>query len=535
MAAKLGKKKTNNKIDLETRILATFSLMEISKTDAANISAADIEELYKKIADLNEKVLEDEKALDLVIEHQLEDINNIDQLKERIYRSRAINAYKQLGYFGLASGQTNEHEMSGAEILATLMHEAGIKNADELSAAACSGELDDESADKLHKELSGRMGFFKKRLTEDFATYNQENAKNNSIELIREDIEEYTFEKNPTKSYEFNVNKEQKNFRHDIRNDFNQTTKPDFLKLYGTMLTEGKNAAQKSSIGSTYPVFRQMIEASVGKDAADAEIDQALGISPEEAAQPGIETKRKAAYKEKCTELYFKTVAGLLSQKYEYNLSHRTDSNWPTYLQTIDNVYIRGLCSSQNDIAALAFQDPDYKQQFESKAKEHQLSKELRDETADMQIVSIHHKFPIGAVYDVYDQILPSCSEDRKKEKCSKLVNNRSNMVYVIGQEMHQSLEAKRQMNFRKNQDAMIFAARINCAGLKNIMRQLPAYMQEGLNKYVKIGENDKTKDITSSMKFSEPTEITTIRDEIKDSPDHVPALKKMNRYYTER
>lgn len=235
-----------------------------------------------------------------------------------------------------------------------------------------------------------------------------------------------------------------------MRDDFKRTTKPDFLKLYGTMLTEGKNAAQGSSFGSTYPAFREMIEKSVGKDAADAEIDQALGISPEEAAQPGIEAKRKAAYKEKCTELYFKTVAGLLSQKQEYNLSHNTNSDYRIYMQTIDNKYIRSLCNGENDIAALAFQDPDYKQQYESKAREHQLNREMRDETADMQIVSVHHKFPVGAVYDVYDQILTSHSEDLKKEKCSKLVNNRSNMVFVIGQDMHQSLEAKGKMDFRK-------------------------------------------------------------------------------------
>lgn len=183
------------------------------------------------------------------------------------------------------------------------------------------------------------------------------------------------------------------------------------------MLTEGKNAAQGSSFGSTYPAFREMIEKSVGKDAADAEIDQALGISPEEAAQPGIEAKRKAAYKEKCTELYFKTVAGLLSQKQEYNLSHNTNSDYRIYMQTIDNKYIRSLCNGENDIAALAFQDPDYKQQYESKAREHQLNREMRDETADMQIVSVHHKFPVGAVYDVYDQILTSHSEDLKKRK----------------------------------------------------------------------------------------------------------------------
>ena len=81
MAAKPGKKKTNQKIALETRILATFSLIEICKTDAQNIGSADIEELYKKIAALNEKAFEDEKALDIVAEHGLDEIASVDHLK----------------------------------------------------------------------------------------------------------------------------------------------------------------------------------------------------------------------------------------------------------------------------------------------------------------------------------------------------------------------------------------------------------------------------------------------------------------------
>ena len=91
MAAKPGKKKTNQKIALETRILATFSLIEICKTDAQNIGSADIEELYKKIAALNEKAFEDEKALDIVAEHGLDEIASVDHLKERIgVRERAV-------------------------------------------------------------------------------------------------------------------------------------------------------------------------------------------------------------------------------------------------------------------------------------------------------------------------------------------------------------------------------------------------------------------------------------------------------------
>lgn len=48
MAAKPGKKKTNQKIALETRILATFSLIEICKTDAQNIGSADHRRIVQK-------------------------------------------------------------------------------------------------------------------------------------------------------------------------------------------------------------------------------------------------------------------------------------------------------------------------------------------------------------------------------------------------------------------------------------------------------------------------------------------------------
>ncbi len=534
MAAKPGKKKTNNKIALETRILATFALIEICKTDAQNISNTDMEELYKKISTLNAKAFEDERALDIVAEHGLDEIENVEHLKERIYRNRAINAYKQLGYVGLTSGVAEEHEMSGAEILATIMHEAGIKNADALSVAACSGELDEESAGKLHKELNGKLNFLKKRLAADYEIYNEQKNKNTSVELLREDIEEYTFDKNKTASFDFKIRNEQKKFRDDLRDVFKRATKPDFLKLFGTMLTEGKNAINGNTIGGTYTAFREIIENSVGKENANAEIDQALGISPEEAALPTAEAKRKAAYKEKCMELYCKTAAGLLSQKYEYDYNHNNVINYGSYMSTVDNTYIRGLVAGQNNIAALAFQDPDYKQQFASKAKEHQMNKEMRDETAEMQIISIHHKFPVGAVYDVYDQILPSCS-DLKKEKCSHLVNNRSNMVYVIGQEMHQSLEAKGKMDFRKNQDTMMFAARLNCQAIRNLMHQLPQQLREGIKKYVKIGEKDSSKDISFNMKFTEPKEIGNIRENLNTSAEHISAAQKYARYYTER
>lgn len=184
--------------------------------------------------------------------------------------------------------------------------------------------------------------------------------------------------------------------------------------------------------------------------------------------------------------------------KQEYNLSHNTNSDYRIYMQTIDNKYIRSLCNGENDIAALAFQDPDYKQQYESKAREHQLNREMRDETADMQIVSVHHKFPVGAVYDVYDQILTSHSEDLKKkmqqagqQPQQHGFRHRAGHASVTG--------SKRQNGLPQNQDAMIFAARINVQAFRSVMSQLPPYMREGLKNTSKSAKMTRAKTSAST------------------------------------
>ena len=150
MAAKESKKPSIDKINLENRILAAFSLMEMCKTDAENISADDLTELYRKVADLNKRAFEDETVFNIVAEHELDQVSNIEQLKEKIRRNRVVSTYKQLGFFALCSGSTKERIPEAPEILATIMHNMGIKNADALSEAIVNRQLDDESADKLN-------------------------------------------------------------------------------------------------------------------------------------------------------------------------------------------------------------------------------------------------------------------------------------------------------------------------------------------------------------------------------------------------
>ena len=112
------------------------------------------------------------------------------------------------------------------------MYEAGIKNADELSVAIVKQELDEEKSDRLFKELNTRSGSLKKQLAADFKTYKDQNAANPLIEDIAKDISEYTYDKNRTLNYSYDVRKEQRSFRAALRESFNTGLKPEFLKLY---------------------------------------------------------------------------------------------------------------------------------------------------------------------------------------------------------------------------------------------------------------------------------------------------------------
>lgn len=187
-----------------------------------------------------------------------------------------------------------------------------------------------------------------------------------------------------------------------------------------------------------------------------------------------------------------------MSQKQEYNLSHNTNSDYRIYMQTIDNKYIRSLCNGENDIAALAFQDPDYKQQYESKAREHQLNREMRDETADMQIVSVHHKFPVGAVYDVYDQILTSHSEDLKKKNAASWSTTAATWFSSSGRTCISHWKQKAKWTSAKS-GCHDFAARINVQAFRSVMSQLPPYMREGLKNTSKSAKMTRAKTSAST------------------------------------
>ena len=555
MAAKSSPKKPSpDKLALDTRIMATFALMEIVNTDAENISEADFEEIFDKIKNMQKIAdeLTDEDVFNAVVNNNLESIKSTDDIRNKIGRSKVLNIYKQLGYFGLGKGETQEHRQSSAQILATMMYEARVTNADEIAEKIVMGELTEEDAKKLHQQLtngerllkeneeenskekkrSSGYDILKKRLIRDFKTYESQSVKNPVIEWIREDIEEYTFDKDQKLELDYSITTEQKPFREALRGKFNKNPKIDFFKFYGRILADGRNIAQNPSMSPSYPQFCQTLQSLAGDKDLGGVIDEALGISTKGMQPNQAESARQKAYIEKAKELYFKTIAGIICQKYEYIKRTNQDCDFGIYLQTINNKYIKGLTEGKNDLAVLAFQDPQKKTKKLSYAEELKMIKELRDETAEQQIISIHHgEITIGAASDVCERIVPCLDMHKKIEKSSEIVNHLSNFVYVIGQDVHQSMEPNGIIKIGSKPKGMIMATNVDARILKAVAHQLPPYINEGFKKYLKLKDGDTVKRVCGYMKLPESPQLEAFRTIVSMKSPHVPALQKFERY----
>lgn len=535
MAPKPSKKRPSpDKLALDTRIMATFALMEIVNTDAANISETDFEEIFSKIKNMQKiaEELSDEAVFDAVVSNNLDSIRSTEDLKNRINHSKVVNIYKQLGYFGLGKGETEAHQQSSAQILATMMYEAKVQNADEIAEKIVTGELSESDALNLHENLTKGHDILKRRLTRDFKTYNESSIQNPVIELVREDIEEYTFDEKQKLELDYSITTEQRPFREALRSKFNKSPKPDFFKFYGRILADGRNAAQNMKLSSNYQQFCQELKSLAGDKDLGSVIDEALNISTQGMEAPQAESARQKAYIEKAKELYFKTVAGLISQKYEYNTSIHQNSDYGVYLQTINNKYIKGLTEGKNDIGGLAFQNPKENTQKLSYVEEIKLNKSLRDDTAEQQIISIHHsEITIGSAFDVCDRIIPGYSMQEKIEKSSQIVNHPSNFVYVIGGDVHQSMEPDGTIKIGARPNGMIMATNVNARALRAVASQLPPHMNEGFKKYLKLKEDDSVKRISGFMKLPESPELEAFRTIVSTKSSHVSALQKFERY----
>lgn len=479
----------------------------------AAITDADIDQLYEDISRLNR--LDQEDDLETVLAYDLESVKNKDDLRNRIKEIRSQTAQRIFDYYELSDENAN--------LVRTVMANIGIAKdtAQKLSKAIAEKTLDapfdknKSMADRLYDMLQGKQKVLKEKLAIDYETYKQTKLPNPVIQDIEPNINEHLSGLTREESMEYETRREDYYFRQDLRRDFSSPDgiRQSFLKLYGTMMENGMNLAHDPNSASNYEAFRRQMEKMFGENHL-AEIDQALHLTPKGESPAELQERRIKLYTLKSQEIYFKTMAGILSHKKEFDYDNGNHVNdYMLYIQTVEHNFIRGLCNGETNVNCLAFIEPD-NTAAKSKAEELALNRKYKDDTAESQIVSVHHKLPIGAARDIFRKLFGKKDERTERKGCSALVNNLGNMSLIIGKRTHQMLEASGQYNVTAKSDNMIFAARINTALLELDHIKLPSYLKEGIKKYAL--PPSKNGIITVDMNFSEAPQIAQMRKKLK-------------------
>lgn len=497
--------------DLSKRLVIETAFLDYCRLSA--ITDADIDQLYEQVAKLNR--LEHDKDLETVIAYDLESVRNKDDLRLRIKEIRHQTAQKIFDYYNLSD--------ENAGIVRNAMTGIGIPKdtAQKLTAAIAERTLDQpfdqkkSMADKLYDMLQGKQKVLKEKLAVDYETYKQTKVPNPVIEDIEPSIQSHLSNMVRNKHLEYETQKKDVSFRKELRNIFksSQGIRPAFLKLYGTMMENGKNQAQKPDSASNFDAFRKQMEQMFGENAQE-ETDKALGLKAQGSLSKDLESERQKLYNTKCQEVYFKTMAGILSHKIEFDKSNKNDTNdYQSYVQTIEQTFIRELRNGQTNVGCLAFIEPDNTPGL-SRREEQALRKKYMDETAENQIVSVHHKLPLGAARDVFRKIFGMKDKKSELDGASALVNNLGNMSLIIGKVTHQMLEANGDYQVTPQDDNMIFAARVNKDFLTSESLRIPSYLKEGIKKYAQPSSKDNI--VKVNMSFSEAPEISNMRKQLK-------------------
>ena len=507
----------NGRLLVGTAFLDYCALAEISNTD--------IDKLYAKIEKLNE--LSSEKDMELVVKYDLENLTSKDALKERIKQIRSQTAEKIFDYYALSE--------QNAAVVQGVMTRAGIKKdvAAEMTQAISERKLDapyknDDAryADKLYAHLTTASKKMKENLAADYQTYCDTGAHNPVIEAIKDNIDSYVPAEEKALSYLTGKSDADKAFRGDIRDNFKEGIRPQFVTLYGLMMRNGQQRAKNPSLNSNYRDFEAQLKKicdTRGLNYLD-EADKALCCQTQGLSAAEARKVRETRYNQKSQEVYFKTAYALLSLKFkdDQTRSVPATTNYTTIADTIDNRFISDLCAGQTNVNCLALVEPD--NSYAANMREERLKQErYKQDIAEDQHVSIHHKLPVGSAKDLVKNFkMRRFSPDMELESAASLVNTLGNMSLIIGKDVHKKLEADGYYKL-DDKDDMIFAARINKSALEKIKDQLPAHLRndENMSKYTQAGSNGL---VMVRMDFSESPEVAKQRPVAKEkaAPDFV-------------
>lgn len=514
--------------DVSKRLLIEVALLDYCRM--VNVSEADIDRLYQQVERLNEKAFENENAMDVVINYKLDEINSRDALKERLSEMKSQLAERIFDYYAIDLNSEN------AVLIRNVLNNAGIdKNESKsLSEAICQRKLhepcpykkDQRMADRLVNMLYANQKKLKTKLKEDFNTYKAIGLNNVIINDLKPDILEYIGGVNHNQVLVYQARFAQEKFRNCLREDFIKKNgiRENFVKITGLLAYNGMNLVKGETQEDCFANFCDIMKKVYG-DNYMAELDKALCI-PTDMTEEQKKKQRIESFNAKSKEMYFKMMAGILSKKIEFDHKSKfsSTSDYSVYVSTVENKFIRQLLSGITDVRSLCIEEPDYSEPVGSLKEERALYRQSLGETTKKKVVSVHHKLPVGAAYDVCDRLCPSQDPKVKFQNSCELVNNLGNVCFVVGKELHQKLEADGNYVMRHMADNSIFVAETDPQILN---RGLPKYLKEGLGKYV-----GKSKGVVKVlMNFTESQVMANEREKLQPEAAEVSIDRKYARY----
>lgn len=516
--------------DVSKRLLIESALMDYSQF--IHVTDADIDELYRKIEKLNEECFNDEKSFEIVDKYNLDTITSREDLKKRIEIMRGQLAEKIFDYY--TTGETTDIRRFSDDI-AFVLKDIGIKEnvAKKLAQSVCDRRLEDNLlpeeldnfnkqagknskrkkgtdkeekirwADLLAQSINDKQKILKEKIYHDLQTYQEAEFKNPVIEEMLPDIKAHINGVKITLNYE--TPKKTKPFREKLRNDFkkNGGSKETTLILNGLLAENGKNLIKYGSAVSNYDDFENLIKKYYAGEDYQQIIDAALNIQRDGKDENTLRQERRQAYDEKSRILYCQLMASLLSEKRLYDIENGNSGiDYGLYIQTLENKYIRSLCGGQNNVSALGMTDAGHTAAAANAGEEWKIRKQIMDDTAENQIVSVHHHLPLGAADDVVTRFFGQLNDEEKFAKACELVNQLGNNCVVVGKSRHHSMEANGAYEVKNISEGTIFAGRIDWKVLNGIKSQLPPYLWKAFEQYLK--PNGKIQDVALVMRFPE-------------------------------
>lgn len=506
--------------NLSKRILVRTALLDYCRM--VNVSEADIDLLYSRIEQLKSQVFDDEKALDAVLKHDLEEIKNREGLKVRIQEMRGNLAERIFEHYGL--GISDEDKT----LIASIMWEAGMEKSDakQLSQAICEKKLEEQVegagkkkprrykknpqryADKLSALLFQNRENMQSSLCKDFSTYRTMSSRDISlrnpvIEVLKTTIREHISGVESQLPMVYNVRKTEKAFRDKIRKNFSREggSRQNFVKLIGIMAQQGA-MLNKGQTFSNFDLFSREMKKIYGDNYLQ-EMDKALGLTSTSSMFPDEQNaERQKRYAAKSKELYLNMMASILTKKMLYDGQHNNfDTDYSGYVETIERTFIAGLMQGETKSRSLCFEEPDVSSE----------ERTCLDDTAERDVVTVHHKRPVGAAFDIHDRLFRPTTSLEKERKSCEITNTIGNHALIIGKDVHDKFEANGKYILVAEPDAMIFAGEVSrdILGLK-----LPPRLKEGL---ARIANSDQLNIVKVSMNFSDCPEIEHLRGKLKE------------------